>query len=102
MATTALKPGLNQSKQGVDLRSRSVSNALRFLLFGKHPEQTRRVGSFHELRVVKERPSVRLGELILVALYRFLFAKGNKMCTSSAGSISSASAFPGTTHPARV
>jgi hypothetical protein len=47
---------------------------LRFLLFGKHPEQTRRVGSFHELRVVKERPSVRLGGLLLAPLYRILFA----------------------------
>jgi len=78
MATIALQSGLNRVQTRVDLRSRSVPRRIAFLLFSKHLEQTACVGLFHELRVVKERSSVRLGGRILIAFYRILFAIASK------------------------
>jgi len=70
----ALNQGRIAFKPAVNLHPWFVSARSQFLLFGKHPEQAADVSSFHELHIVKDRPSVRLGGLIAALFYRFLFA----------------------------
>ena len=59
----ALNRGQIASKPAVNLYPLLVSARLPFLLFGKHLKQGFGLGSFLHLRVVKERPLVRLGGL---------------------------------------
>jgi len=77
----ALNQGRIAFKPAVNLHPWFVSARSQFLLFGKHREQAADVSSFHELHIVKDRPSVRLGGLIATLFYRFLFAIASKKCT---------------------